>query len=166
MNGLSPRPINKKRMPPISSHFHATNKMASRIKDGIRCIMKSPSCSWMLRPGPKASAANTLTKRIARIQMIQGIQWNNLIVVFICLFFQLLLINFESVFIAYCQGLKILYLYWKNCLVLVNLFTWICKNTFKCWAIKAMIIWTFVNNNWQRTRDKRYILLFLTAKSQ
>jgi len=61
-------------MPPNNSHFHATIRKANKIYDGMRWIRKSPSCYQKVSPGAKASAANKLTKRIARIQIIRGNQ--------------------------------------------------------------------------------------------
>jgi hypothetical protein len=74
MNGLNPRPIIIKIIPPIYSHFHATIRNASKINEGMRCMIKAPSCCQMLSSGVKASAANKLTKRIARMQIIRGNQ--------------------------------------------------------------------------------------------
>jgi hypothetical protein len=61
-------------MPPISSHFQATIRKASKIKDGMSWIKKPPSCCQIVRPGAKASVANILTKRIAKMQIIRGNQ--------------------------------------------------------------------------------------------
>jgi len=54
-------------IPPIYSHFHATIRKASKIKDGMRWMKKALSCCQMVSPGEKASASNKLTKRKARI---------------------------------------------------------------------------------------------------
>jgi len=71
---LNPRPIIIKMMPPIYSHFHATIRKAIKINDGIRWMTNAPSCCQMVSWGVKASVANKLTKRIARMQMIRGNQ--------------------------------------------------------------------------------------------
>lgn len=79
INGLAIRPVDAKIMPPISSHFQAIIRKAIRTNDGIICIKKAPSCCRMVSPGAKASVAKRLTNIIARIQIILGSQWNNLI---------------------------------------------------------------------------------------
>ena len=61
-------------IPPINSHFQATIKIASKINDGIRWIIKAPSCCQMVSSDEKASAANKLTKRMASMQIIRGNQ--------------------------------------------------------------------------------------------
>jgi hypothetical protein len=73
-NGLIPRPIIRKIIPPIISHFQETIRITSKTKEGIRCNKKAVSCCQMVRPGAKESRANMLTKRIARIQIIRGSQ--------------------------------------------------------------------------------------------
>jgi len=52
----------------------------------MRWIRNAASCCHKESPGAKASAANRLIKRIARIQRIRGNQGNNLTDVFIALF--------------------------------------------------------------------------------
>jgi hypothetical protein len=49
-------------------------RKVSKINDGIRWMKKPPSCCQMVSPGENASAANKLTKRIAKMQMIRGNQ--------------------------------------------------------------------------------------------
>ena len=67
----------------MNSHFHATIKNASNIKEGIRWIRNAPSCCQIVKPGANESAANKLKRSIARIQIIRGVQCNALIDVFI-----------------------------------------------------------------------------------
>ena len=73
-NGLNPSPIRIKIIPPIYSHFHATMSKMINPKDGIRCMRKSPICCLMVNSGLKASRANMLINKMARIQRILGIQ--------------------------------------------------------------------------------------------
>lgn len=75
MNGLNPRPITVKMIPPIYSHFQATTSKAIKTNDGMRWIRKAPSCCQMVNPGENASNANILIKSIARMQMTLGSQW-------------------------------------------------------------------------------------------
>jgi hypothetical protein len=60
-------------IPPTFPHFQATIRIASKTNDGIRCIRKAAIFSQKVRSDEKASNANRLIKRIARIQRILGI---------------------------------------------------------------------------------------------
>jgi len=70
--GLKPRPIVIKIMPPINSHFQAIIRKISKINDGMRCLKKAPIFCQIVIPCSKASKANKLIKRMARIQIILG----------------------------------------------------------------------------------------------
>jgi len=60
-------------IPPTISHFHAMISMASKTKEGIRCIKKEVIFCQMVRSDEKESYANKLTKRIAKIHRILGV---------------------------------------------------------------------------------------------
>jgi hypothetical protein len=77
-------------IPPICPHFQEIMSTASRINEGTRCIRKAPIFCQNVRSGEKASAANKLTKRIARIQRILGVQRRILVDVFILLLLKFL----------------------------------------------------------------------------
>jgi len=74
IKGLSPRPTIVNNIPPIYSHFHARISIASKIKDGIRCIKKPLICCQIVSSDEKASVANILIKIIAKIHVTLGSQ--------------------------------------------------------------------------------------------
>jgi hypothetical protein len=76
IKGVRTRPIIINIIPPANSLYHARIRITSKIKDGIRCIKKAPSCCHMVRPGSNASAANILMNNMARMHIILGSQWN------------------------------------------------------------------------------------------
>lgn len=86
--GLNTSPIKTNNKPPINSHFQATIRMPNKIKEGIKCKAKLPSCCQMVSPGAKESAAKRLIKRIATIQIIRGNQCKILSAVFMLFFFK------------------------------------------------------------------------------
>jgi hypothetical protein len=61
-------------IPPISSHFHAMSRTASRINDGMRCMKNAPSFSQIVIPDANESSANILTNRMAQMPKILGDQ--------------------------------------------------------------------------------------------
>ena len=61
----------------ICPHCGVRNKnslSSSKINDGMRCMKNAPIFCQIVNPCSKASAANKLIKRIARIQIIRGDQ--------------------------------------------------------------------------------------------
>ena len=52
----------------------AQKEHESKINDGMRWMIKAPSCCQMLSPGVNESRANMLINNMARIQRILGTQ--------------------------------------------------------------------------------------------
>ena len=71
------------RIPPRYSHFQATMSMASKAKQGIRCIRKAPAFCQNVRSDENESSANKLRKRIARIHKILAVHRITFVDVFI-----------------------------------------------------------------------------------
>ena len=74
IKGVKKTPIKVKITPPTNSLFQAKIRKISKMNEGVRCIIKSPICCQTVLSGWKASRANILTKRIAKMQRIRGIQ--------------------------------------------------------------------------------------------
>ena len=60
------------KMPPISSHFHATTSTAIIMKAGMLCIIRQMNASFP--PNSKQSIENIIMKRMARIARMRGVQ--------------------------------------------------------------------------------------------
>ena len=71
---LNTKPINTKMIPPIYSYFQAKINIPSNMNDVIKWIRKPPICSQIDSFGSKASNANKLKKRMAKMQIILGVQ--------------------------------------------------------------------------------------------
>jgi hypothetical protein len=68
------RPNMVKIIPPVFSHFHATTSKTSNTNEGMRFIRNEAVFCQKVFPAEKESNANKLTKRIARMPIILGIQ--------------------------------------------------------------------------------------------
>ena len=71
---LNANPLMVNIIPPIFSHFHATISTASKTNEGILCIRKAVAFCQKFRSEEKESNENKLIKRIARMQIILGVQ--------------------------------------------------------------------------------------------
>ena len=74
MIGLMIKPIARNIIPPINSYFQARTSNPVKMNEGIRWMRKPIICSPSGLPASKASRANRLTKRIAAIHKIRGVQ--------------------------------------------------------------------------------------------
>jgi hypothetical protein len=72
--------INK--IPPATSHFHATINIAKAISTGMLCIRKPSIFTPRVSFPPNTSIENNNIKRIARIASARGTQYNIFDIIF------------------------------------------------------------------------------------